>query len=134
MITVVFSNCLSSLINLLPLMYWLEIADVLFFMKSLRGQKDSFNVLDYVAFTSSRTRSGNRKKLWHKYCRTTKCRNFFFHRTVRLWNAFPVYTNLSLPALKFHLVKYFWNHFDLNNTCTYHFVCPCSTCIQLHST
>ena len=67
MITVVFSNCLSSLINLLPLMYWLEIADVLFFMKSLRGQKDSFNVLDYVAFTSSRTRSGNRKKLWHKY-------------------------------------------------------------------
>ena len=126
-------------LNLLPLMYWLEIADVLFFMKSLRGQNDSFNVLDYVAFTSSRTRSGNRKKLQHKYCRTTKRRNFFFHRIVRLWNALPVLdTNLSLPALKFHLAKFFWNHFlthfDVNNTCTYHFVCPCSTCIQLHST
>lgn len=120
-------------LNLLPLMYWLEIADVLFFVKCLKNPNDSFNVLDFVEFSTSKTRAGNRRKLQHKYCKT---RNFFFHRIVRLWNALPeLDITLSLPSLKFHLAKFFWNifltHFDVNNTCTYHFVCPCSTCIQL---
>jgi len=44
-------------LGMLPLMYIYEIADILFFIKSLRNPTDKFNILNYVNFTTGSTRS-----------------------------------------------------------------------------
>ena len=44
-------------LKILPLMYQFELADILFFIKSVKHPTASVNILDYVSFTSSSTRS-----------------------------------------------------------------------------
>ena len=50
-------------LNMLPLMMQLELYDILLFIKSLKYPSESFNVLDFVSFCSSSTRSAAHFKL-----------------------------------------------------------------------
>ena len=119
--------------NLLPLMYWLELQDILFLVKCLQNPSDNFNIRNFVTFTSSCTRSTSSNKLRYNYCRSTTTRHFYFNRIVRLWNALPQ-INLSLPYIniKKFIYSYFWNHFTVHfnptNPCSFHYLCPCSIC------
>ena len=123
---------LTSLL-LLPVSMWFELQDILFLVKCLKHPPDNFNILDYISFTTTTTRSSSRNNLAVKYRRTNAGRHFYFNRIVRLWNSLPqINLDSSLPSIKNHLTNFLWNHFQSNftqdNYCTYHFRCPCSDC------
>ena len=44
-------------LHLLPLMYFYELQDILFFIKNLQQPSDSFKILNYVSFSHSTTRA-----------------------------------------------------------------------------
>ncbi len=49
-------------LNILPLMYYLQLLDLLFFVKCLKNPSDSFNVFNQVTFHSGSTRSSSNPK------------------------------------------------------------------------
>ena len=90
-------------LNLLPLMYWLELQDLYFFIKCIKDPPDNFNILDYVSFSTNNTRSASSNKLVPNFSYYRSSRHFYFNRIIRLWNKLPV--NLfsmsdSLPSIK----------------------------------
>ena len=120
-------------LHLLPLMYFYEYLDVILLVQSLQHPDDSFNIYNYITFSSHTTRSSSSSKISLKHCSTNRSRHFYFNRVARLWNALPpIDLSLSLPTIKLHLNKFLWSHFlehfDSTNPCTYHFLCPCSNC------
>ena len=56
-------------LDLLPLMYFLELADIMFLISSLKNPVNQFNILDYVQLQDSHTHSFN--KLMLKHVRST---------------------------------------------------------------
>ena len=52
-------------LNLLPLMYWLELQDLYFFIKCIKDPPDNFNILDYVSFSANNTNYGAQFILYH---------------------------------------------------------------------
>ena len=132
------SNYKSRLLELkiLPLMYVLDICDIMFFIKSLKAPTNAFNVTDYIKFTSGNTRSGSSYKLQHIRNTNVSSSNFYFNRFPHIWNVLPIIDyNFSLPTIKYNLTNFLWNHFELNfdpdNACTFSFVCPCCNCNKL---
>ena len=79
-------------VKLLPLKYWLEYPDLVFFFKCLRGHVDltrSFNY--YFSFVTSQTRqacSGLNLNI-NNNNRTSTFRDFYFNRIAKLWNNIP---------------------------------------------
>ena len=126
--------------KLLPLMYWLELQDVLFLVKCLQGTTDNFNIHDFIPAPSSShrpTRASQSGKFKHKLCRTVTGHHFYLNRIIRLWNALPtIDLSLSFRTIKLFLFDFFWkhfiNHFQSDISCTYHFLCPCSSCSHNH--
>ena len=121
--------------QLSPIMYWLELQDLMFFIKSLKEPPDNLNISDYVSFVSGNIRTASTSKLSIKYTYYRSSRHFFFTRIARLWNSIPSGTFSilsSLPKIKFQLYIYFLHHFrenfDSNNVCSF---CPCSRCIPV---
>ena len=126
-------------LKLLPLMYLLDLSDVLFFIKSIKLPSDNFNILHFVSFSSSNTRSSSHNKLNHKYSRSNKIRNSYFVRLPRLWNSLPpIDLNQSFSSIKTYIYNYLWKHFEANfnqfNPCTFHYSCTCSNCYQRNQT
>ena len=120
-------------LNLLPLMIELELADIIFFVKSIKAPTDHFNIFDFVQFSSLHTRSSSNLKLKHSLSSNKFERNSYFNRIPRLWNSLPsVDINLPLSTIKSKLRKYFWDHFISNfssdNICSYHLLCLCHMC------
>ena len=121
-------------LKLLPLMYFYELQDILFFVKCLQDPEDNLNIHSFVSFSKS-SRSSRTNKLSHKLCHTTAYRHFYFNRLVRLWNSLPAGTidlSLSYISIKKSLKQFFWDHFVHNfnseNPCSFHVLCPCSNC------
>ena len=54
-----------SKLHLLPLMYYYELQDVMFLVKSLKSPADNFNIHRYVTFARGNTRSASNQKLTH---------------------------------------------------------------------
>ena len=75
----------------MPLNYWLDYLDLVFFFKCLHGHVDltrSFNY--YFSFVTSQTRqacSGLNLKINNN--RTSTFRDFYFNRIANLWNNIP---------------------------------------------
>ena len=123
-------------LNMLPLMYWLDLQDLLFVTKCLQDPKDTIRIHQHVTFINSNTRAGSTNKLCHRFARLNSTRHFYFFRIVRLWNYIPndiMDLTLSLHTNKVRLITHFWTHFiknfDSNIHCTYHYLCSCSKCI-----
>ena len=120
-------------LRLLPLMHWLEMQDILFLVKCLQQPTANPEIANLVSFSSSITRAGQSgNKLKVNLNKTTSSRHFYTSRIVRLWNTFPVETidlSKSFRTIKSrvqeHLINNYLQNFDAENTCTYHFVCPC---------
>lgn len=120
-------------LNLLPLMYILELNDVMFCVKSLQSPTRDFNIRDFITFSSGGTRSSTAMKMAHTRSISNSSRHFYFNRIARLWNSLPPFDLQSSPiTIKDHLYVFLWEHFranfDSNNACTNHFICPCSKC------
>ena len=65
---------------MLPLMMECEIADILFFIKSLKEPFHHFNIEDYIQFNVSNTRSSSYLKLRHSMSQSNIQGHFFFNR------------------------------------------------------
>ena len=127
------SNYKSRLLTLglLPLMMVYELNDIMFFINNLKSRTRSFDILQFVSFSSSKTRSGS-VKLVYKRSLINAEKNFYFSRLVKLWIALPVLDLTVSPlTLRAKLKKLLWavfvDKFDPTIPCTYHFICPCST-------
>ena len=123
-------------LKLLPLMMELEIADILFFIKSIKGPTEHFNILDFVQFSTHQTRSSSNLKLKHSPSNNSLDKNFYFNRIPRLWNSVPsIDIDVPLSSIKLKLRSYFWDHFvshfNPDNICSYHFLCLCHKCSVL---
>ena len=118
-------------------MYTVEISDVLFFIKNFKHPTNNFNINTYISFTKGNTRSCG-VKLIHNTSSTNTERHFYFNRISRLWNSLPI-INLNLPinVIKGKIKSYFWQHFitnfDSDNIHKLHYLCPCGTCTNHHS-
>jgi len=89
-------------------MYVYEIADILFYIKSLKQPSDKFNVLNHVDFT---TRSSG-IKLYPRIASTNYIMNSYFYRLPRLWSSLPIIDlSQSLDVIKSKLKNFLWNHF-----------------------
>ncbi len=75
-----YKERLKSL-DLFPLMYWLEIADIMFFINSFKQQSARFNIMTYVTLSSLPTRSSNKITLSHSRSSSNLTRHFYFNRT-----------------------------------------------------
>ena len=129
------SSLITRLINLhlFPLMYSYELADVLLLVKNLKDPDPSFPVKNYIAFSSSNTRSGKSMKPVHQSSSSIITHHSYFKRTARLWNSLPpIDLSLSLHTIKTkikdHMWKHFLNNFSPTDPCSFHFICPCCRC------
>ena len=59
-------------LNILPLMYYYGLSDILFFIKSMKFPSSHFDNKDYVNFCDHSTRSTTSNKLKHTYSSTNK--------------------------------------------------------------
>ena len=124
-------------LNMLPLMHWLDLQDLVFLVKCLKDPHDTIGIYRYINFVNSdRTRASTVNKLQHRFSRLSSTRHFYFVRIARLWNSIPVGIidlNLSAQSNKSRLRSFLWEHFeknfDSNNLCSFHFVCPCYKCM-----
>ena len=130
-------------LNLLPLMMEFEIADIIFLVKSIKYPASYFDITNFIHFSSSNTRSSTYLKLRHSATSKNSQGHFYFNRIPRLWNSLPPFDIcLSIPTIRSKLKHFFWSSFvtkfDVNNTCTYHYLCPCLKCskhpIDMHFT
>ena len=118
-------------LDLLPLMNWLELQDVIFAVRCLQKPVDNFNITEFISFSTSNARLSSNHKLVHKgHHRSNTTRHFYFKRLVRLWNTLPfIDLSHSMSTIKNQLYKHFWDsfleRFDQSRICTYHLVCPC---------
>ena len=127
-----YKSCYRSRLiklHMLPLMMQFEIADIMFFVTSIKSPSAHFNMLQHVNFSKVSTRSSSKFKLVHNLSRFNHVKHFYFNRLPRLWNSLPtIDTNLSVRSIKHKLQLFFWRHFDDHfdpvNLCTFHFICP----------
>ena len=110
---------------------------ILFFVKSVKQPSNHFNILNYVTFSKNRTRSATNNKLLYNYSSNNKIRNSYFNYLPRLWNSLPpINTDLHLNSIKTLICEFLWNHytehFNSNNSYSYHFVCPCYNCCNIN--
>ena len=94
------------------------------------------SLIYYIQFNVSNTRSSSYLKLRHSISQNNLQGHFFFNRLPRLWNSLPLLDiSLSIPSIRTKLREHFCNHFiahfDSNNVCTYHYLCPCVNCTKL---
>ena len=121
-------------LELLPLMMWYELMDIMFFVKSYKQPTPRFDILKFFTISpSTSTRSSSRLTLRHTFSRTNSSRHFYFKRFPRLWNVLPpLDLSLSVEAIRSQVKKHLWchfiSHFIPDNPCTFHLVCPCSKC------
>ena len=100
----------------MPISYWLEIKDLIFFFKCKQGLYD-LDISSFVTFSSnrsSRTRSSKDNLLQVNPCKTSLFRNSFFNRIVFLWNNLsPIIRNSSsVSSFKFQLHSHYSSQVD----------------------
>ena len=95
----------SDELNLLPLTYWHEYLDLVFFFKAITGIITvNTGVLPAVRLTTvTRNNNSNVTQFITRKCKTTTFQRSFFNRATRLWNilANDLQLTLSLPLSTF---------------------------------
>ena len=119
------------LLNLLPLNYWLEYLDLVFFFKCKNGLL-AIDLCKYVTFATGSTRRGSSGLNLKYNCipRTSSFRDTYFIRIVNTWNASP--NNIKgitiLSTFKSKLKAFFLERlrlvFDQDNIRSYKIACP----------
>ena len=119
-------------LNLLPLMYWYDLQDIMFLLKCLKDPDDNINIHRYITFTTVRTRAATHNHLKLNFNRTSTTQHFYFNRVVKLWNKIPcniLDLSLSLGTLKMRLNHFLWTNFiarfDPDRVCTFQLICSC---------
>jgi len=68
---------LTHTLHILPLMYWMDLLDILFLVKCLKDETDTIGIFifKFISFVKSSTRAGTTKRLKHDYCGTSTSRH-----------------------------------------------------------
>ena len=103
-----YKTCLHSL-GLLLLLMVLELNNIVFLLKSLQPPSESFNILDFVRFSTSSTHSASKLKLRHSFSTRNSSSLFYFNRLPHLWNRLPV-VDSKLSHLVFHKLNNFFGY------------------------
>ena len=119
-------------LKLLPLSYWLEYLDLVFFFKCLHGLIDFTHEFSYYfSFLKGNTRRaspGLHLKL--NACRTSSFRDFYFNRITLMWNSLPknIKDSDTISSFKSKLKSFYFtkllNAFDRDNFCSFKLICP----------
>ena len=119
-------------LQLLPLSYWLEYLDLVFFFKHLHGLIDFTREFSYCfSFLKGNTRrasSGLHLKL--NACRTSSFREFYFNRITLMWNSLPknIKDSDTISSFKSKLKSFSFtrllNAFDGDNFHSFKLICP----------
>ncbi len=113
-------------LNLLPLMYHLELADIMFYIK----QNSKTHQLQATPDSSDNHRFN------HTIDDTVDL--LTYNCLPRLWNSLPLIDmNLVTSTIKATLKNLLWQHFlsnfDSDAPCTFHFKCPFNKCCNIHT-
>ena len=119
-------------LRLLPLNYWLEYLDLVFFYKCLNSMVYfTFEFDHYFPFVQGRTRRANAAHcVKTNYAHTSLFRDYFFNRIAIIWNGIPedikVATTLCSfkRQLKSFYFKRLYNVFDGYNVHSFKIICP----------
>ena len=117
-------------LNLLPLNYWFEYLDLVFFFKC-KMNEITIDLSNYLNFCSSRTKRGTTGLYirGNTIPRTTTFRDSFFQRIVNMWNALPedIKAASSLNIFKKKLKDLFYRRlnavFNQDDIRTYKIIC-----------
>ena len=125
-------------LGILPLSMYFEYLDISFALGCLHDSSDtnytgSFDILTFVSFTNTNSRSGGYMKLCHKLSLSSQTSRSYFYRLPKLWNSLPSFDlSLSPRTNCMKLKKFLWNHFlhsfNSINPCSYQFKCLCDKC------
>ena len=63
-------------LKLLPLMYWLELQDILYLIRCFKDPSDNFSIQNFVSFVHLNTRSTARNKLRINFSKTSHSQHF----------------------------------------------------------
>ena len=103
-------------INLLPVSYWHEYLDLMFFFKAINGIITvAKEILPKRSIPSRPTRSSSNNSVISyrpRRCKTATYQRSFFIRATRTWNSLPEHLrldNLSLTLFKKSLLEYYHN-------------------------
>lgn len=123
-----YSERLKKL-NLIPISYWFEIKDIVFFYKCKSGIFE-LNVEHYTNHSIHRsTRSSSVGSLRPNLCKTSLFRNSYFNRIVFLWNSLSseIKSSSSVTTLKTKLYLHYINKlnstFDVDRPRTWNTLC-----------
>ena len=126
-------------LKLLPLSIVIELNDIPFFLKSLRSPTSAFDILDYVSFCSSNSRSSSSHKLNHSHCSSTLSSHFYFKR-LPIFGTFCLFLTkiflrgqLRISLIKDYIWTYFLEHYNSADPCSFHISCPCTNCLSAFS-
>ena len=129
-----------KILNLLPLTYWHEYLDLMFFFKMTNGHVN-VNPLSLPTERSARqTRSTSTTSIkYNEYkCKTSTYQKSYFVRTTRIWNCLSSELNLncqSVNSFKSVLLEYYFaalNFYDAEDPRCYKTVClKCNSCRSL---
>ena len=97
-----------EMLNLLPVCYWHEYIDMVFFFKHVRGMVNiNVKVLPELQSRGRTTRSINTKCLTFttRQCKTSTSQKSFVSRSTRVWNILP--KNTTFSSFKNGLYEYY---------------------------
>ena len=122
-----------QVINLLPISYWHEFLDIVFFYKAV----DNLVLIDSEALPATRqstrsTRSSSSNAITYipKRSRTVTYQRSFFIRACRTWNVLPAElrtSHISLASFKRSLLQYYnkaLDLYDVDDIRTWRTICP----------
>ena len=119
-------------LRLLPLNYWLEYLDLVFFYKCLNNMVDFTFEFDHCfSFVQGRTRRSNAAHcVKTNYTRTSLFWDYFFNRITIIWNNISEYIKVARTLctfkrqLKSFYFKRLYNVFDGDNVRSFKIICP----------
>jgi hypothetical protein len=124
-------------LNLLPINYWIEYLDLLFFFKCKLGSIN-LSLENYVSFCTGRSRRGTAGCFLNTLnAKTSLFRNSFFVRISNLWNALPfdLKSESDMNSFKKKLKSFYFSRlrtvFMPDDTRSYKLIC--CTCRKINS-
>ena len=123
-------------LNLLPLSYRREVADLLHMFKYLRGNinVEYPDIFKFATQAHGLRSSSDPLCLSSTYVRTENYKCFYFNRIVRLWNALPFSLRSvdSVATFKAGVLKFYFcklDFYDINDKCSLTSNCRCNECV-----
>jgi len=109
-------------------MYYYELQDVIFLIKSLKSPTDNFNIHRYITFARGNT---SNQKLTHPRTPSTVQHHYYFNRIYNYLLVIDLSLSTGIPSNKpFSAWSHFTNYFNPERACTFHLLCPCRHCCK----